>query len=288
MVLVLLLEPEASAQVAAGQPARMVPMPAEMAVQATFDTSYLLALYMAQLAAAGSAPSQADIDEATRQYFTNGAAATGVPISGPGAAYFTNGAAVTGVPTSGPGAAYFTNGAEVMAYSPSSVTSAPEATGVNVALVASERYEQDAGLEGAVPNPSDVVATGPAVTRPAPPSEVRAEPTATGLTCSPMEIEAAIAIGREFATAAASPASAAACTAPVSTSVPSRDETALTFAAAEPESNSPICPVAPAFSSSRRPSLLSRIALALSGAFLGGLAVALWLRPRPIRVAQGR
>jgi hypothetical protein len=36
------------------------------------------------------------------------------------------------------------------------------------------------------------------------------------------------------------------------------------------------------------PSLLARIATALAGAILGGLAVALWSRPRPLRVAHGR
>jgi|HubBroStandDraft_4_1064222.scaffolds.fasta_scaffold203513_1 hypothetical protein len=53
IALVLLLAPDASAQpVAAEQPT--VPMQAEIAARASFDTSYLLALYMAQLAAAGA------------------------------------------------------------------------------------------------------------------------------------------------------------------------------------------------------------------------------------------
>ncbi|HEY4011916.1 MAG TPA: hypothetical protein VGM06_01150 [Polyangiaceae bacterium] len=67
-------------------------------------------------APAGRAPTQAEIDEAVHQYFTNGAAVMSVPSSGPAADYFRNGASVTSVPTSGPGAAYFQNGAEVTAY----------------------------------------------------------------------------------------------------------------------------------------------------------------------------
>jgi hypothetical protein len=273
--LLVLIAREAQAQVGAGQSARIASMSADMGVQATLDTTYLLALCMAQLAAAGSAPSQGDIDEATRAYFAHGAA------------YFTNGAAATGVPTSGPGAAYFTNGAEVTAYSPSAVTEAPEAAGAGVATLAGDRYEQDAGSEDAAATPSDVVATegGPAAMQPAPPAAVQAEPTSTGPTCSPMEIEAAMAIARQFAAVAPSPASAAPCTpSPVSTFVPSRAQTAPTFA---PASNSSVGPVGPT-SSGDRPSLFSRLAFALSGAFFGGLAVALWLRPRPMRVARPR
>src|ERR1019366_10121808 len=57
-VLVTLLAPQAFAQTAAGQAVRTVPTQPEIAAQATFDTSYLLALYMVQLAAAGAAPPQ--------------------------------------------------------------------------------------------------------------------------------------------------------------------------------------------------------------------------------------
>jgi hypothetical protein len=73
---VVLLSPDASAQVAAGQSSRLDPMQVEIAAQATYDTSYRLALCMTQLAAAGNAPSPADIEEAAHQYFTNGAAVT--------------------------------------------------------------------------------------------------------------------------------------------------------------------------------------------------------------------
>lgn len=144
IVLVLLLAPDASAQpIAAGQLARTGAMQAEIAAQASFDTSYLLALYMTQLAAAGAPPSQADIDEAATQYLTNGAAVTGVPSTGPGAEYFRNGAAVTGVPSSGPGATYFHDGAAVMAYPTPRATPAPGATNQAVTgAVASESYEE--------------------------------------------------------------------------------------------------------------------------------------------------
>jgi hypothetical protein len=277
IVLVLLLAPEASAQVSAGQPARIVPVQAEIAAQATFDTSYLLALYMTQLAAAGTAPSQTDIDEAARQYFTNGAAMTSVPSSGPGAAYFQNGAAVTGVANSGPGAAYFHNGAEVMAYYPApQVTPAPVATGeAGAGLVGSESYEQDAGVQRATASTEDAAPMGAAAVQPAPTSEVRAG-ASMWPTCSPLEIEAAMAIASQFSTAASRP-SATSCTPSIaSTSVAPPAETAPTSAVAP----APNCPPGP--------SALSRIAPALAGAFFGGLGIALWLRPRPLRVAQHR
>src|ERR1700722_10847689 len=101
--LVLLLARAASAQTLGTQPPRgTVQARSEVAAQAsfdtgaqaTFDTSYLLALYMMQLQGAGTPPTQADIDEAARQYFTNGAVVTAVPTSGPGAAYYRDGASV--------------------------------------------------------------------------------------------------------------------------------------------------------------------------------------------------
>jgi hypothetical protein len=274
IVVLLLLASEASAQVAGGQPAQTV------ATQATFDTSYLLAFYMTQLAAAGNAPTQADINEAARQYFTDGAAVTSVPTSGPGAAYFQNGAAVTGVPSSGPGAAYFHNGAQAMAYYPApQVTPAPVATGhASASPAASPLYEEDAGVPRALVSTAEGAPTGPAATHPPPTSEVPAEASAaTGLTCSPLEIEAAMAIASQFATAAVPRPSATSCTpSPASNSVPAHAETALP----SPAEPAPSCPPGA--------SLLSRIAPALGGALFAGLAVALWSRPRPLRVAQRR
>ena len=190
ILLVLLLAPEASAQVTSGQTAGMAPVQAEVAAQASFDTSYLLALYMAKLAAAGKAPSQADVDEAARQYFTNGAAATSVPSSGPNAAYFQNGAAVTALPSSGPSAAYFHNGAEVMAYYPAPPAApAPVATGeASAGLIGSEL--NDAGIPRPVASTEDAAPTGTATLQPAPTPEVPAgASTAPGLTCAPGEIE---------------------------------------------------------------------------------------------------
>jgi hypothetical protein len=283
-VLVLLLAPEASAQIAGGQPARVVPTQAQIATQATFDTTYLLEVYMTQLASAGAAPTQADINEAARLYFTNGAAATSVPTSGPGAAYFQNGAAATGVPSRGPGAAYFHNGAEVMAYDPGpQVTPAPVARGkASAGLVGSQSYKEDAGVQRAPITTAEAAPTGAVAASPASASEIPAEArTATGLTCSPAEIEAAIAIASQFAAAAAPRPSATCMPSTAPTPAPPLAETAraVPALAAEP---APSCPPGPS-------SLLARIAVALGGAFCGGLAVALWSRPRMVpRVAQRR
>jgi hypothetical protein len=283
-ILVLLLAPEASAQIAGGQPPRMVPTQAEIATQATFDTSYLLELYMTQLASAGAAPTQADIDEAARLYFTNGAAVTSVPTSGPGAAYFQNGAAVTGVPSRGPGAAYFHNGAEVMAYYPGpQITPAPVARGkASAGLVGSQSYREDAGVQLApIIATAEATPTGAVAASPASASKVPAEASsATGLTCSPAEIEAAIAIASQFATAAPRPSGTCTPSTAPTLAPPLAEMAAMTPAsAAEP---APSCPPGPS-------SLLPRIAVALGGAFCGGLAVALWSRLRMVpRVTQRR
>jgi hypothetical protein len=271
IVLVLILAPEASAQpVAAEQPARTVPIQAEIAAQASFDTSYLLALYMMQLAAAGAPPSQADIDEAVRQYLTRGAAVTGVPSAGPGAAYFRNGAAVTGVPSSGPGADYFHDGARVMAYPTPRVTQAQSATSpAGADSLASEPSEQDAGA-----SQEAAAATGEG-------AQTRASEVQPG--CSPLELEAAIAIAGQFATGAA-PAASGAVYLPSAASnqilLPLEMAKAVETVRARMAGPAPRCPECP--------SLLARIAPALAGAVLGGLLVALWSRPRPLRIAHGR
>ena len=286
IVLVLLLAPDAWAQpIAAGQLARTVPTQAEIAAQASFDTSYLLALYMTELAAAGAPPSQSDIDEAARQYLTNGAAVGGVPSTGPGAEYFRNGAAVSGVPSSGPGAAYFHDGADVMAYPNSRVTPAPGATNqAGTGAVASESYEEeDAGTSQAVANTGAGPEARPAETQPAPVSEVEVGSRTMGLTCSPLEIQAAIAIASQFATAAAPPEPAASYSpATASNPVPLPVETANSDETAPARVAEP----APGFPAGL--SLLARIETALAGAILGGVAVGLWSRHRPLRVAHGR
>jgi hypothetical protein len=256
MALVFLLAPEASAQMLPGQPVRTVPTQPEIAAQATFDTSYLLALYMAQLANAGTPPSQADIDEAARQYFTNGAAAVSVP-------------------TSGPGAAYFRNGAEVMAYPTAPAAPAP-ATTVETSAAGGESYEEDAGVAPANAESAAPAGITPAQSAPAP--EVVVGPyAATGLTCPPGEIEAALAIATQFATTVAPAPPAASCPpSGASTFVPPRIEP------------SPATAVEPAPSCPTGPSVASRIAPALGGALLGALAVVLWSRPRPVRVTRAR
>jgi hypothetical protein len=285
VVVVLLLAPGARAQIAAGPAVRTVPIPAEVAAQATFDTSYLLAGYMAQLAAAGTPPTQADIDEATQQYFTNGAALATVPSSGPGSDYFRNGAAVTGVPTSGPGAAYFRNGAEMTAYSGGRSAPIPEATGAQSAsTVETESYNaappEDAGAPapGAAPGGVESSASRPPTVAEAAgaTSQVQtASSTPSGLTCTPLEIEAAMAIARQFASVA-SPA--ASCP----PAVPSRPVASLV------ETAPTRVVVGPAVGCAPEPSILSRVVPALGGLLFGGLAVAVWSRPRLLRAEQRR
>ncbi len=261
--IVLFLASQASAQVISGPPSRMAPPPGDMVAQTTFDTSYLLARYMTELAAAGVAPTQADIDEAARQYFTNGAEVTGVPGSGPGAAYFRNGAEVTGVPSSGPGAAYFRNGAQVFAYSAPQIVPAPEATGQpDAVLAASKANGEDAGTLRDATGSEDAGAGAPAITA------VAGASAAPGVTCPPSEIEAAMAIASQFATAALPPQATTSRAPP----------TAPTNEATPPWT--PSCPVQPSPECQPRPSVWSHIGLGLGGVFLGGLAVALWSRPR--------
>lgn len=270
MVVLLLLAPEASAQVAAGGPARMAPTQAEIAAQASFDTSYLLALYMTQLAEAGTPPSQSDIDEATRQYLTNGAAVTSVPGSGPAADYFRNGAAVTGVPTRGAGAAYFQNGAEVMSYAAPRLAPPPE-TAAPASSSAVEWNEADAGVPDTTESAGE---TAPRATSAVPIPQVQTETMASGLTCSPLEIEAAMAIASQFA-APAEPSAASAC-------LPSTASTCAPMPAErEPPAVAELAPHCPP-----QASLLSRIVPVLGGALFGGLAVVLWSRPRPPRVGR--
>jgi hypothetical protein len=267
--LALLPPLETSAQVSVGASGRAPPLQAQTAVQASFDTSYLLALYMTQLAAAGVAPTQTDIDEAARQYFTNGAAVTSVPTSGPGAAYFTNGAAVTSVPTSGPGAQYFINGAEVMAYSqpprpaPTPVTYGEE----SAALPDAGSPESDAGGLRSVAAALEV-APQPSTT-----AEAQLEGSAMGLTCSPREIEAAMAIASQFASVPATPP-ATSCAPCIYSTCPSSPEISVPSVVKPPRICSP------------GPSVWSRIGPALAGAFLSALAVSLWLRPRRLSVAR--
>ena len=257
--LLLVFSRTASAQVPPGPPVRTAPVQAEIAAQASFDTGYLLALYMRQLAAAGMPPSQADIDEATQQYFTNGAAATGVPASGPGAANFHN-------------------GAEVMTYPVSGVTPKEAATGqADGGVSARASSEGDASVEGtgarnepstpAAPSPPQMGATQlqPGTSR------------AMESSCSPLEIQAAMALATQFATSSqAQPAASECPPAPPPTLVALPVEMAST-----PASGTEVeCPPTP--------SGWSRVVVALGGFLVGGLGVALWSRHRPLRIAHRR
>jgi len=285
LAIVLVLAPDASAQGLAGQPPRFANPQGELGAQTTFDSAYLLARYMTELAAAGAAPSQADIDEAARQYFTNGAEAMGVPSRGPGAAYFQNGAEVTGVPSTGPGAAYFRNGAEVMAYPVSRPARAPQETlrssAATVSSVGSSQSDASTPALGSKPAEVDSGGAPDAANSddagynadgngPLPTSESKAGMRAAGAACPPSEIEAAMAIASQFAKNSAPPALVS-----------------WTPSAAEPTPPiTPFCPAPTVPVCTPRPSLWSRLGPGLGGVFLGGLAVALWTRPRPVRTVQ--
>jgi len=257
LFLIVLLEPAASAQVANG---RTAPATAEVASQASFETSYLLALYMAQLAASGTPPSQADIDEATRQYLTNGAA-------------------VTGVPSSGPRAAYFQNGAAVMAYPASTRAASPgEASPRDAAAAAARGLEEEAGAPSAAASTQQTVPPGVTAPQAASTSEVEAGSVA-GQGISPLDLQAALAIARQFAVPAAS-ATAGVASAPSVPSPPVASGAAVPASAGTQVAEMPPSASAPAPTCPPGPSLASRAALALGGALFGGLAVALWSRPR--------
>ncbi len=278
--LVLLRAPDAYAQFAPATPVRNAPTPAEIVAQATFDTSYLLAGYMMQLAAAGTPPTQADIEEAARQYLTNGAAVVGVPASGPRAAYFREGASVTSVPTSGPAAAYFRDGAGVMAYQRFSAPPNPTGT-TESAFDAGTPPTPEAGsvpADAAIPEEAALRAVAPPPDASA--NGESAPSAAVGLTSSPLEIQAAIAIAGQFAAAAARG------------SAPSSTPPSI----APPHESAPVHPLAEVVTAREaspsvqcRPmSLISRLAPALGGALFGGLVVALWSRPRLLRAVRRR
>jgi hypothetical protein len=196
--LLLLVPARADAQLTYAPPTAQPPVtPAygSPAAQSASETSYLLTLCMVQLASQGAPPSQADIDRAANDYFTNGAAVVATPTSGIGGTYFHNGSEVLGVPSSGPVAGYFNNGASTTAYPApgfgayGAVPAGPPDAGPPEAPT-EQPAAQGAPAEGAEPDAGV----------PPPPE---AQPTArtSGLTCSPSEIEAAMAIAREYAVA---------------------------------------------------------------------------------------
>ena len=170
-----------------------------------------------------------------------------------------------------------------MAYYPTpQAVPPPEGTGeASEARVGTESREEDAGLERATESTEQGVPMELPASRPEPASEVRTS-TATGLSCSPAEIEMAMAIAKEYAAAAASPVCATPSSALGSSTALPRPaaETAATLVAGP----APHCPSEPAMGCA----VLFRVIVAIGGAFLGGLAVALWTRPRPLRIAQHR
>jgi hypothetical protein len=195
--LLLLVPARADAQLTYVPPTAQPPVtPAygSPAAQSASETSYLLTLCMVQLASQGAPPSQADIDRAANDYFTNGAAVVAVPASGIGGTYFQNGSEVLGVPSSGPVAEYFRNGASTTAY-PSPAFGAYGAPAGPPDAGAPEARTTQPAAQGAPAEGAEPDAGVP------PPPE--AQPTArpSGLTCSPSEIEAAMAIAREYAVA---------------------------------------------------------------------------------------
>ena len=238
MVLVLLFAPRASAQQRTLQP-QVQPAPAATLTpaQAGYDTATLLALYMGQLANSGKAPSQSDISEAARQYFTNGAA-------------------VSTVPTSGPGAAYFQNGAAVMSYGATPAPTVPAPPPVAQPVAVPVPVPLSAPDETATPAEASADTTTPASTAP-------------GVT----EAQAA---SSSSPSAAASPAAAS----PTTPAPPVQPlyQTIVVSPPAQPASDTEpeaTCPPPPSF--------LSHVAPAFGGLFFGGLAVALWTRPRMLR-----
>jgi hypothetical protein len=254
MVLLLLLAPKAWAQGYMRQPVQPAPTRGQNATQASYDTATLLALYMSQLANSGRAPEQSDIDEAARQYFTNGAA-------------------VSTVPTSGPGAAYFQNGASVMSYggAPAATVPAPAPPVQPAAVNASATAPAPQPVPLPVPVPVNVPDDTATSTTPAPDTQAATSnaPPPPGVT------EAQAANPTSVAATAPQPPAAAAVQPLYQTIVLST----APAPAAEPES-APQC--APG------PSLLSRLAPAFGGLVFGGLAVALWTRPRMLRDSATR
>ena len=237
MVLVLLFAPRASAQQRTLQP-QVQPAPAATLTpaQAGYDTATLLALYMSQLASSGKAPSQSDISEAARQYFTNGAA-------------------VSTVPTSGPGAAYFQNGAAAMSYgaTPAPTVPAPPP----VVQPAAVPVPVSAPDETATPAEASADTTTPASTAPGV-TEAQAASSASPSAVAPP--------------AAASPTTPAPPVQPIYQTIVVSPPPGQPAPDTEPDAT---CPPPPSF--------LSHIAPAFGGLLFGGLAVAVWTRPRMLR-----
>jgi hypothetical protein len=253
MALVLVLAPLAPKAWAQGylrQQVQPAMTPGQTAAQATYDNATMLALYMSQLASSGRAPNQSDINEAARQYFTNGAAVSTVPTSGPGAAYFQNGAAAVSY-----------GAAPAPTVPPPTATVQPAAVYAPPAAPALQPVP--------VPVPPSAPDDTTTVTTSAPETQTIAS-NAPGVT----EAQAANPTS-QAATAPPPPAANPYPPAPVQPLY----QTILVSTPLAPEPELALrCPA--------EPSLFSRIGPAFGGLFLGGLAVALWSRPRMIRTRR--
>ncbi len=259
--LLLLQAPMASAQTAAPPPYRHV---------AASEASYLLASYMAQLASAGTPPSQADIEQATQQYFTNGAAVYGVPASGPASAYFQNGAAAMAYPPAA-------------GVSGASGAAAGASAGLDGGAPSGDRGSNDSGEQeaGALASAAQDDASPSSPSSPSLATETGGPPTArirpaapgvAGPNCATLdEVEAAMAIASHFEPPSSSPGSSTSSTA--STAAPAGAPTV-------PASPSPPEETAaePALRCPPHPSALTPVATALGGVLFGGLAVVLGSR----------
>jgi hypothetical protein len=266
--LLLLLPGRAGAQVEVAPPPQPVSPYGSPAAQSASATSYLLTMCMVQLASQGNPPSQADIDTAAHDYFTNGAAVTAVPAgSGLGGTYFRNGAAVLGVPGSGPVAEYFNNGAPTTAY-PSPAFGAygtpvvPEEAGAPTVTAKAE--------SALPPGPAEALEPDAGVPPP-PPAEGQPAPArAAGLACSPSELEAAMAIGREYAVAAE----------PAAPSPEPLVSPAAGSDIAVPAKAGPASPASHPSHTARKPSTAWGVGLAISGALLATASGMLSMRYR--------
>ena len=254
MVLLLVLAPLAPKAWAQGylrQQVQPAMTPGQTSAQATYDNATMLALYMSQLASSGRAPNQSDINEAARQYFTNGAAVSTVPTSGPGAAYFQNGAAAV------------TYGA-----APAPTVPAPTATVQPAAVYA----------------PPAAPALQPAPV-PVPPSAP--DDTTTATTSAPdTRTAGSNALGVTEAQAANPTSQAAIAPPPAPTASPYPPAPVQPLYQTILVSTPPAPEPEPALRCAPEPSLFSRIGPAFGGLLFGGLAVALWSRPRMIRTRR--
>ncbi len=87
-----------TAAAAPAAPTPAGPTTQQLQQQLAAQQQLLWLLYQTQLAASSPAPNAQQLARITSEYFTDGAALTTVPSSGPGAAWFHDGAAATSMP----------------------------------------------------------------------------------------------------------------------------------------------------------------------------------------------